>query len=76
MFAAALDWVWSQPGVERVRLIVNGANSRAIVNGANSSADGFYRRTGFVRTGLTLPFALNPALLEYEMEMLRQSDVR
>ncbi|WP_405644033.1 GNAT family N-acetyltransferase [Streptomyces uncialis] len=67
LFAAALDWAWSQPGVERVRLIVNGSNPRA---------EGFYRRAGFVRTGLTLPFALNPALLEYEMEMLRQSDAR
>ncbi|MFI7018833.1 GNAT family N-acetyltransferase [Streptomyces sp. NPDC050164] len=45
MFDAALEWVWGR-GLERVRLIVHEDNGRA---------QRFYRRVGFVPSGLIVP---------------------
>ncbi|MFF7314874.1 GNAT family N-acetyltransferase [Streptomyces sp. NPDC008137] len=45
LFDAALEWSWAQ-GLERVRLIVHEENGRA---------QRFYRRAGFVPSGVTVP---------------------
>ncbi|WP_435283158.1 GNAT family N-acetyltransferase [Streptomyces koelreuteriae] len=45
LFDAALEWSWAQ-GLERVRLIVHEGNGRA---------QRFYRRAGFVPSGVTVP---------------------
>ncbi|QWB24674.1 MULTISPECIES: GNAT family N-acetyltransferase [Streptomyces] len=45
LFDAALEWSWAQ-GLERVRLIVHEDNGRA---------QRFYRRAGFVPSGVTVP---------------------
>jgi ribosomal protein S18 acetylase RimI-like enzyme len=34
---------------------------------SNERAQHFYERLGFVRTGRTLPYPHDPALIEYEM---------
>ncbi|MEV5434866.1 GNAT family N-acetyltransferase [Streptomyces sp. NPDC052682] len=45
LFDAALEWAWGR-GVERVRLIVHEENARA---------QRFYRKVGFVPSGVTVP---------------------
>jgi GNAT superfamily N-acetyltransferase len=45
LFDAALEWSWGV-GLERVRLFVHEKNSRA---------EAFYRKAGFVPTGVTAP---------------------
>ncbi|MEU6685027.1 GNAT family N-acetyltransferase [Streptomyces sp. NPDC046832] len=45
LFDAALEWSWGR-GLERVRLIVHEENGRA---------QRFYRRAGFLPSGLTVP---------------------
>ncbi|MET7456586.1 GNAT family N-acetyltransferase [Streptomyces sp. NPDC005574] len=47
LFDAGLEWAWGQ-GVERVRLIVHEDNARA---------QSFYRKAGFLPTGVTVPIA-------------------
>ncbi|MFC9950582.1 GNAT family N-acetyltransferase [Streptomyces prasinus] len=61
LFEAALEWAWAV-GVERVRLIVHPDNARAL---------GFYRKAGFVESGITLPLAGNPDGHELEMVIER-----
>ncbi|MEU3843917.1 GNAT family N-acetyltransferase [Streptomyces sp. NPDC028635] len=56
LFDAALEWAWGV-GVERVRLIVHEGNKRA---------QGFYRKAGFVPTGVTVPVAQAPGEKELE----------
>ncbi|WP_327696458.1 GNAT family N-acetyltransferase [Streptomyces sp. NBC_00459] len=46
LFDAALEWAWRAAGVERVRLIVHQDNARA---------QRFYRRVGFVASGVVVP---------------------
>ncbi|MGY1499024.1 GNAT family N-acetyltransferase [Streptomyces sp. QTS52] len=46
LFDAALEWAWEAAGVERVRLIVHQHNARA---------QRFYRRVGFVPSGVVVP---------------------
>jgi RimJ/RimL family protein N-acetyltransferase len=46
LFDAALEWAWETAGAERVRLIVHPDNARA---------QRFYRRMGFVPSGVTVP---------------------
>ncbi|WP_309062988.1 GNAT family N-acetyltransferase [Streptomyces sp.] len=58
LFDAALEWAWGR-GVERVRLIVHPENARAL---------GFYRKAGFVESGVTVPLAGTPD--EHELEMV------
>jgi GNAT superfamily N-acetyltransferase len=58
LFEAALEWAWGV-GLERVRLIVHPDNVRAL---------GFYRKAGFVESGVTLPLAGKPD--EHELEMV------
>ncbi|MEU6526164.1 GNAT family N-acetyltransferase [Streptomyces sp. NPDC046924] len=57
LFETALEWAWGV-GLERVRLIVHPDNARAL---------GFYRKAGFVESGVSLPLAGRPG--EYEVEM-------
>lgn len=52
LFDAALEWAWRAAGVERVRLIVHQDNARA---------QRFYRRVGFVPSGVTVPLGAGPA---------------
>ncbi|MEF9904902.1 GNAT family N-acetyltransferase [Streptomyces sp. P9-A2] len=58
LFEAALEWAWAVR-LERVRLIVHPDNARAL---------GFYRKAGFVESGVTLPLAGKPD--EHELEMV------
>lgn len=58
LFDAALEWAWGR-GAERVRLIVHPENARAL---------GFYRKAGFVESGVTVPLAGKPD--EHELEMV------
>ncbi|WP_406729765.1 GNAT family N-acetyltransferase [Streptomyces sp. GD-15H] len=58
LFEVALEWAWAR-GMERVRLIVHPENGRAL---------GFYRKAGFVESGVTVPLAGNPG--EHELEMV------
>ncbi|MCW7942425.1 acetyltransferase [Streptomyces hygroscopicus] len=58
LFDAGLEWAWAR-GVERVRLIVHEDNERART---------FYRKMGFVPSGLTVP--LSEDLGESELEMV------
>ncbi|QKW08135.1 GNAT family N-acetyltransferase [Streptomyces sp. NA04227] len=51
LFEAAVDWAWSAAGVSRARLFVHRDNPRA---------EGFYRRFGFVPTGVLAPEADGP----------------
>ncbi|MDX3455296.1 GNAT family N-acetyltransferase [Streptomyces sp. ME02-8801-2C] len=46
LFDAALEWAWEAAGAERVRLIVHPDNVRA---------QRFYRRVGFVPSGVSVP---------------------
>ncbi|GAA1377393.1 GNAT family N-acetyltransferase [Streptomyces beijiangensis] len=63
LFQAALEWVWEleEPRLERARLFVHSANERAA---------GFYRKFGFVESGLTIP-AEGVEGLEVEMVFTR-----
>lgn len=58
LFDAALEWAWGR-GVERVRLVVHPDNARAL---------GFYRKAGFVESGVTVPRAGEPDELEMVVE--------
>ncbi|MFI6007922.1 GNAT family N-acetyltransferase [Streptomyces sp. NPDC051243] len=58
MFDAALEWSWAR-GAERVRLIVHEENGRA---------QRFYRKVGFVPTGVTVP--LGEGAGESELEFV------
>ncbi|MFF3846034.1 GNAT family N-acetyltransferase [Streptomyces sp. NPDC002328] len=61
LFDAGLEWAWGR-GVERVRLIVHEENGRARA---------FYRRAGFVPSGVVVPLAGNASdgrELEYVLE--------
>ncbi|MFF9330483.1 GNAT family N-acetyltransferase [Streptomyces sp. NPDC014776] len=61
LFDAALEWAWGI-GLERVRLIVHEENRRA---------QAFYRKVGFVPTGLTVPLADAPGQSELEFVIER-----
>ncbi|MFF4401825.1 GNAT family N-acetyltransferase [Streptomyces sp. NPDC001480] len=61
LFDAGLEWAWAQ-GTERVRLLVHEDNGRA---------QRFYRRAGFVPSGVTLPFVKDDAQLELEFVIER-----
>lgn len=61
LFDAAVEWAWGR-GVERVRLIVHPENARAL---------GFYRKAGFVESGVTVPPADRPEERELEMVLER-----
>jgi GNAT superfamily N-acetyltransferase len=58
LFAAGVEWAWGV-GAERVRLIVHEENGRA---------QGFYRKVGFVPSGVTVP--LEQASGESELEFV------
>jgi GNAT superfamily N-acetyltransferase len=59
LFDAGIEWAWGR-GVERVRLIVHEDNGRA---------QAFYRRAGFVPSGVLVPLGDGDELeLEYELE--------
>ncbi|MFJ9717688.1 GNAT family N-acetyltransferase [Streptomyces sp. NPDC101213] len=64
LFDAGLEWAWSR-GLERVRLIVHEDNGRART---------FYRRAGFVPSGIVVPLAEDSGgrELEYVLERIRQ----
>ncbi|UUN27757.1 GNAT family N-acetyltransferase [Streptomyces sp. FIT100] len=64
LFRAAIDWSWelAEPRIERVRLYVHEHNPRA---------QGFYRRIGFVPSGVTTPVPGDPDLRELELELRR-----
>jgi ribosomal protein S18 acetylase RimI-like enzyme len=57
VMAAAVGWA-REVGAGRVRLFVTGHNPRAAA---------FYRRLGFVATGVTLPYPPEPGVLEHEL---------
>ncbi|MFF9816771.1 GNAT family N-acetyltransferase [Streptomyces sp. NPDC014006] len=61
LFDAALEWAWGI-GLERVRLIVHEDNKRA---------QGFYRKAGFVPSGLTVPLPGAPEQTELEFVLER-----
>ncbi|MFE1507189.1 GNAT family N-acetyltransferase [Streptomyces sp. NPDC058726] len=61
LFDAGLEWAWGC-GLERVRLIVHPENARAL---------GFYRKAGFVESGVTVPVAGRPDEREWEMVVER-----
>ncbi|OQR59961.1 GNAT family N-acetyltransferase [Streptomyces maremycinicus] len=56
LFDAGLEWAWTR-GAERVRLIVHEDNGRA---------QAFYRRAGFVPSGVVVPLAGDPDARELE----------
>jgi ribosomal protein S18 acetylase RimI-like enzyme len=55
-----LAWARDVAGVPRLLLEVHEANARAIA---------YYERRGFTRTGNTVPYPLDPAARELEMEL-------
>ncbi|MFD7263740.1 GNAT family N-acetyltransferase [Streptomyces sp. NPDC059874] len=59
LFEAAVEWVWSleEPALERVRLFVHEKNGRAAA---------FYRRFGFVTSGLDVPVPTEEGAREIE----------
>jgi len=61
LFDAALEWAWAH-GAERVRLIVHEDNARA---------QRFYRRAGFVPSGVVVPLAKAPGQSELEFVLER-----
>jgi GNAT superfamily N-acetyltransferase len=61
LFDAGLEWAWTH-GAERVRLIVHEDNERA---------RGFYRKMGFVPSGVTVPLSEDSGDSELEMVMER-----
>jgi GNAT superfamily N-acetyltransferase len=62
LFDAALEWSWAR-GAERVRLIVHQENERA---------QRFYRKVGFVPSGVTVPLAGHAE--ERELEFVLERD--
>ncbi|MFG1807423.1 GNAT family N-acetyltransferase [Streptomyces sp. NPDC049040] len=62
LFEAAVEWAVSVAKVTRVRLYVHEDNARA---------EGFYRRFGFVRSGVTAPMKGDPSKTEVEMVLDR-----
>ena len=64
LFDAGLEWAWGR-GVERVRLIVHEENGRA---------QRFYRRVGFVPSGLTVALEAAPGETEWEFVLDRVRD--
>ncbi|MFF1695903.1 GNAT family N-acetyltransferase [Streptomyces sp. NPDC058257] len=58
LFEAAVGWARAVPDVARVRLYVHEDNARA---------ESFYRRYGFVRSGVTAPMKGDPSKVEREM---------
>ncbi|WUH93668.1 GNAT family N-acetyltransferase [Streptomyces sp. NBC_00433] len=63
LFEAAVEWAVADAEVARVRLYVHEDNARA---------EGFYRRFGFVRSGVTAPMKGDPSKAEVEMVLARQ----
>lgn len=61
LFDAATEWAWER-GAERVRLLVHPENARAL---------GFYRKAGFVESGVTVPLAGESGERELEMVAAR-----
>ncbi|MGW0818901.1 GNAT family N-acetyltransferase [Streptomyces viridiviolaceus] len=61
LFDAGVQWAWDR-GAERVRLIVHEDNGRA---------QGFYRKAGFVPTGVVVPMARKPGESELEFALER-----
>ncbi|KOT33806.1 acetyltransferase [Streptomyces caelestis] len=61
LFDAAVEWVRGR-GAERVRLVVHAENARA---------RGFYRKAGFVESGVVVPLADRPQERELEMVLER-----
>ncbi|MEU9139103.1 GNAT family N-acetyltransferase [Streptomyces sp. NPDC048404] len=61
LFDAALAWSW-EAGLERVRLFVHEKNGRA---------EAFYRKTGFLPTGETVPMPGDTGELEFEFAITR-----
>ncbi|WP_180686225.1 GNAT family N-acetyltransferase [Streptomyces gossypiisoli] len=61
LFDEALEWCWAR-GLERVRLIVHEENGRA---------QAFYRKVGFEASGVTVPLAGQPGVLEREFVVER-----
>ncbi|MDC0770152.1 GNAT family N-acetyltransferase [Streptomyces sp. HD] len=61
LFDAGLEWAWAR-GAERVRLIVHEENGRA---------QRFYRRAGFVPSGLVVPLPARPEETELEFVLER-----
>ncbi|NUT30687.1 MAG: GNAT family N-acetyltransferase [Streptomyces sp.] len=61
LFDAGLEWAWAR-GAERVRLIVHEENGRA---------QRFYRRVGFVPSGLVVPLPARPEETELEFVLER-----
>ncbi|MFC5219306.1 GNAT family N-acetyltransferase [Streptomyces coerulescens] len=61
LFDAGLEWAWGR-GVEQVRLIVHEENGRA---------QRFYRRVGFVPSGLVVPLSGKPGEKELEFVLQR-----
>ena len=62
LFEAAVAWAWSLAGLERVRLFVHEGNPRA---------QAFYRRFGFVPSGVVVPVPGDPFAREYEWVLTR-----
>ncbi|MGI5196865.1 N-acetyltransferase family protein [Streptomyces sp. CA-288835] len=62
LFACAVEWAWEVAGVERVRLFVDERNSRA---------EGFYRKFGFVPSGVSAPAPGESGARELELVMTR-----
>ncbi|MEV8529283.1 MULTISPECIES: N-acetyltransferase [unclassified Streptomyces] len=64
LFEAAMEWAWAleEPAVERIRLYVHEENPRA---------QGFYRKIGFVSTGVSAPIEGEAGGLDWEMEVVR-----
>ncbi len=62
LFAAALEWSWEVADVERVRLFVHERNARA---------EAFYRKVGFVPTGVMVPVPGEPDAREVEFAVKR-----
>ncbi|MEU5087549.1 GNAT family N-acetyltransferase [Streptomyces sp. NPDC021356] len=61
LFDEALRWAW-EIGAERVRLIVHEDNGRA---------QRFYRRVGFLPSGVTVPLTADPEANELEYVLVR-----
>ncbi|MEV8517274.1 GNAT family N-acetyltransferase [Dactylosporangium sp. NPDC051484] len=62
LMAAVIRWAQEEPHADRIRLFVIETNDRAAA---------FYRRIGFVPTGVTMAYPPNPAYTEHEMEYHR-----
>lgn len=60
LFATVVEWTWAR--ADRLYLWVHQDNPRA---------ETFYQRMGFIRTGRTMAYPLNPSQTEYEMVLNR-----